>query len=97
MRSPEPVRVDRLTSPFAAGSEASDLLQDVLDEQDPLAFALALRVAAKRSGHVQLLLDAGLTRDNLHRWLAGEGSPSFGDILRMLKGLGLGLRVVPLH
>jgi probable addiction module antidote protein len=41
----------------------------------------------------QLARDTGLARENLYKALSSDGNPEFGTILKVIKALGLQLRV----
>jgi probable addiction module antidote protein len=41
----------------------------------------------------KLAKDTGLGRESLYKALSGEGNPSFGTILKVIKALGLKLHV----
>lgn len=60
---------------------------------DPAFIAKALGDIAKARSMTQLAKDTGLGRESLYKALSGEGNPSFGTILKVIKALGLKLRV----
>jgi len=60
---------------------------------DAAAIARALGDCARAKGMSQVARDAGLSRESLYKWAAGERSPDFRTILRVVKALGLRLRV----
>jgi probable addiction module antidote protein len=60
---------------------------------DPAFIAKALGDIAKARSMTQLAKDTGLGRESLYKALSGEGNPSFGTILKVIKALGLRLHV----
>jgi len=68
-------------------------LQACMDEAgDDAAFiAKALGNIARAKGMSQLAKDTGLGRESLYKALSGEGNPSFGTILKVMRALGLRL------
>lgn len=60
---------------------------------DPAFIAKALGDIAKARSMTQLAKDTGLGRESLYKALSGEGNPSFGTILKVIKALGFKLHV----
>jgi probable addiction module antidote protein len=61
---------------------------------DDAAFiAHALGVVARARGMTQLARETGIGRESLYKALSGEGNPSFGTILKVLRALGLRMTV----
>lgn len=59
---------------------------------DDAAFiAAALGDIARAKGMTQLAKDTGLGRESLYKALSGEGNPSFGTILKVMRVLGIKL------
>lgn len=58
---------------------------------DPAYIAHALGVIARARGMTQVARDAGISREGLYKALSGDGNPSFGTILKVIKALGLQL------
>ena len=63
--------------------------------EDPALIPAALGVIARARGMSQLAKDSGLARESLYRALSPEGNPEFNTIVRVIKALGLELRVKP--
>lgn len=60
---------------------------------DDAAFiAAALGNIARAKGMSQLAKDTGLGRESLYKALSGDGNPSFGTILKVVRALGIELR-----
>lgn len=68
-------------------------LQACMDEADDDAvfIAKALGNIARAKGMSQLAKETGLGRESLYKALSGEGNPSFGTILKVMRALGLRL------
>lgn len=59
---------------------------------DDAAFiAAALGDIARARGMTQLAKETGIGRESLYKALSGDGNPSFGTILKVVKALGLRL------
>jgi probable addiction module antidote protein len=69
-------------------------LQATIEESggDAASIAQALGDCARAKGMSQVARDAGLSRESLYKWAAGERSPDFRTILRVVRALGLTLR-----
>lgn len=69
-------------------------LQACMEEAgDDAAFiAAALGDIARAKGMSQLAKETGLGRESLYKALSGEGNPSFGTILKVMRALGLKLQ-----
>lgn len=72
-------------------------LQACMEEAgDDAAFiAAALGDIARAKGMTQLAKDTGLGRESLYKALSGEGNPSFGTILKVMRALGIKLEPQP--
>jgi probable addiction module antidote protein len=89
------------TSPFdvtdhlRTPTEMALYLQAMIEESDgdAASIAQALGDCARAKGMSQVARDAGLSRESLYKWAAGERSPDFRTILKVVKALGLRLRV----
>jgi len=72
-------------------------LQACMEEAgDDAAFiAKALGNIARAKGMSQLAKDTGLGRESLYKTLSGQGNPSFGTILKVVRALGMELHPQP--
>lgn len=62
---------------------------------DDAAFiAAALGDIARARGMTQLAKETGIGRESLYKALSGEGNPSFGTVLKVMKAMGLRLQPV---
>jgi len=76
-----------------AGDQAH-LLSDAVESGDPRYIAAALGdVARARGGIGKLARDAGLSRQALHKALSEDGNPTLDTILKVLRALGLHMRI----
>ena len=77
--------------------EMAAYLEACLEEAgDDAAFiAKALGDIARAKGMSQVARESGLSRESLYKALSGQRSPSFDTILRVMKALGLELRIEP--
>lgn len=88
------------TKPFDAAdyldtaADQADLLSDAVDSGDPRYIAYALgAVARARGGIAKLAREAGMNRQALHKALSEDGNPTLETVLKVLKALGLQMRI----
>jgi probable addiction module antidote protein len=88
------------TRPFDAAdyietaADQADLLSDAVDSGDPRYIVYALgAVARARGGIAKLAREAGMNRQVLHEALSEDGNPTLDTVLKVLKALGLQLRI----
>ena len=70
-------------------------LEAALEDGEPSVITAALGDIARAKGMTQISREAGLGRESLYKALSSEGNPEFATILKVIKALGLQLRVVP--
>jgi probable addiction module antidote protein len=68
-------------------------LDAVLEEEDPALLAAALGDIARAKGMTQIARETGLGRESLYKALSNRGNPEFGTVLKVMRALGLKLRV----
>jgi probable addiction module antidote protein len=68
-------------------------LEAVLDVGDPALLAAALGDVARAKGMTRIARDAGLGRESLYKALSLEGNPEFATVQKVIRALGLRLRV----
>ena len=68
-------------------------LQAVFDDGDPALIAHALGEVARAKGMAQVARSAGLGRESLYKALSPDGNPEFATVLKVLRALGLKLKV----
>ncbi len=88
------------TQPFDAAdyldtaADQADLLSDAVDSGDARYIAYTLgAVARARGGIGKLAKEAGLSRQALHKSLSEDGNPTLDTVLKVLKALGLHMRI----
>jgi probable addiction module antidote protein len=89
-----------VTKPFdpaeylETAADQADLLSDAVDSGDRRYIAYALgAVARARGGISKLATQTGLSRQSLHNALSEDGNPTLETILRVLKALGLHMKI----
>jgi probable addiction module antidote protein len=70
-------------------------LEAALEEDDPAVIAAALGDIARAKGMTQIARATGLGRESLYKTLSVGGNPNFSTVLKVVKALGLHLRVSP--
>jgi probable addiction module antidote protein len=68
-------------------------LEAVFEDGDPALVAAALGDVARAKGMSQIAHAAGLGRESLYKALSPEGNPQFATVLKVLRALGLKLKV----
>lgn len=68
-------------------------LDAVLEDGDPELLKAALGDIARAKGMTEIAEAAGLGRTNLYKALSPEGNPEFATVAKVLKALGLRLRI----
>jgi probable addiction module antidote protein len=68
-------------------------LDAVLEDGDPELLKAALGDIARSKGMTELARAAGLGRANLYKALSSSGNPEFATVARVLRALGLRLKV----
>lgn len=88
------------TRPFDAANyldsaaDQADLLSDAVASGDPRYIAYALgAIARARGGIGRVAREAGMNRQALHKALSDGGNPTLDTVLRVLKALGLQMRI----
>ena len=90
---------ETLLKRLADGNFAIGYLTDVLNNESPTAFLIALRdVIEARSENISALAEqSGITRQTLYQALSKDGNPGFSTVTQILKALNLqfaGLEVI---
>jgi probable addiction module antidote protein len=65
----------------------------VFEDGDPALITHALGVVARAKGMSQIAQGAGLGRESLYKALSPNGNPEFATVLKVLRALGLKLKV----
>ena len=75
------------------GKDIAQYLEAVFEDGDPSLVAAALGDAARAKGVAQIAKAAGLGRESLYKALSPEGNPEFATVLKVMRALGLKLKV----
>jgi probable addiction module antidote protein len=70
-----------------------EYLDAVLEDGDPALVAHALGVVSRSKGMGEIATKTGLGRESLYKALSSEGNPEMATFLKVIKALGLKLRV----
>jgi probable addiction module antidote protein len=81
--------VDQLKS----DEDIAHYLEAVFDDGDPVLITAALGDIARAKGMSQVAREAGLGRESLYKALSSEGNPEFATVLKVIRALGLKLKV----
>ena len=73
--------------------DIANYLEAVFEEGDPALIAHALGVVARAKGMTQVAQAAGLGRESLYKALSPEGNPELATVLKVVRALGLKLKV----
>src|ERR1700758_5459644 len=68
-------------------------LEAVFEDGDPALITAALGDVARAKGMSQVARDAGLGRESLYKALSPEGNPEFATVLKVIRALGLKIKV----
>ena len=74
-------------------ADIAHYLEAAFEDGDPALIAHALGVIARAKGMSQIAQAAGLGRESLYKALSPEGNPEFATVLRVMRALGLKLKV----
>ena len=73
--------------------DIANYLEAVFEDGDPALVAAALGDVARAKGMAQIAQAAGLGRESLYKALSPEGNPEFATVLKVMRALGLKLKV----
>jgi probable addiction module antidote protein len=73
--------------------DIANYLEAVFEDGDPALVAAALGDVARAKGMSQIAQAAGLGRESLYKTLSPEGNPEFATVLKVVRALGLKLKV----
>src|ERR1700684_2655397 len=73
--------------------DIADYLKAVFEDGDPRLIRHALGVVARAKGMTQIAQAAGLGRESLYKALSPDGNPEFATVLKVMRALGLRLKV----
>lgn len=81
------------TEYFSDPEAQAALMEDAIEVGDAGYLAHALGVIARAHGMTQLATETGIKRQALYRALATRGNPTLVTVLKVLKALGLEMRI----
>jgi probable addiction module antidote protein len=73
--------------------DIAEYLEAVFEDGDPALITHALGVVARAKGMSQIAQAAGLGRESLYKALSPDGNPEFATVLKVVRALGLKLKV----
>ena len=73
--------------------DIANYLEAVFEDGDPALISAALGDIARAKGMTELARASGLGRESLYKALSPDGNPEFATVLKVLRALGLKLRV----
>ena len=74
-------------------ADVAHYLEAVFEDGDPALVASALGDVARAKGMTRVAQAAGLGRESLYKALSPDGNPEFATVLKVMRALGLKLRV----
>jgi probable addiction module antidote protein len=74
--------------------DIANYLEAVFEDGDPALITHALGVVARAKGMSQIAQAAGLGRESFYKALSPDGNPEFATVLKVMRALGLRLKVV---
>mgnify|MGYP000036671603 CR=1 FL=1 len=76
-----------------SGEDVAAYLDAALAEDDPALLAAALGDVARAKGMTEIARETGLGRESLYKALSTDGNPEFGTVQKVVRSLGLKLRI----
>jgi probable addiction module antidote protein len=73
--------------------DIANYLEAVFEDGDPALISHAFGVVARAKGMTQIAKATGLGRESLYKALSPEGNPEFATVLKVMRALGLKLKV----
>lgn len=73
--------------------DVANYLEAVFDDGDPALVAAALGDVARSKGMAKIARSAGLGRESLYKALSRDGNPELATVLKILRALGLKLKI----
>lgn len=86
----------RLSQPEYAARYLKVALDETFNDGNTEAFLLALKNVVEAKGKItDIATEAEITRQHLHRLLAGNGNPTLGTLVALLNAVGLSIDFKP--
>lgn len=70
-------------------------LNAAFEEGDPAFIAASIGHVAKAKGMSQIARETGLSRENLYRALGDGGNPELSTMTKVMRALGMRIRIAP--
>ncbi|MGA2895319.1 MAG: addiction module antidote protein [Xanthobacteraceae bacterium] len=74
-------------------ADIAGYLEAVFEDGDPALVAAALGDVARSKGMAKIARSTGLGRESLYKALSPDGNPELATVLKVLRALGLRLKV----
>jgi probable addiction module antidote protein len=81
------------TAHLKTDADIANYLEAVFEDGDPTLVAAALGDVARAKGMTKIARAAGLGRESLYRALSRGGNPELATVLKVMRALGLKLKV----
>jgi probable addiction module antidote protein len=75
------------------GADVADYLEAVFEIGDPALVVHALGIIARSKGMAKIAKATGLGRESLYKTLSADGNPQLATVLKVMRALGLKLKV----
>jgi len=85
-----------ITSELKTPEDRAAYIEAAMEANDPEFMAVALGDVAKAEGMSKVARKAKVTRENLYRAFAPGGNPTIATMMKVMKALGLTIRVAPM-
>ena len=76
--------------------DRASYIEAAMEENDPEFMSIALGDVARAEGTSKVARKAKVTRENLYRAFAPGGNPTIATMIKVMKALGLTIRVAPM-
>ena len=73
--------------------DIANYLEALFEDGDPALISHAFRDVARAKGMARIADASGLGRESLYKALSPEGNPEFATVLKVVRALGLKLKV----
>lgn len=93
----EPVLLESLKDPEYAAEFINTALEEYVIDGDIKAFNLALKYLLKSQNITQVANEINISRQQIHRILAGTSKPTFDLLTSLFKGLGYQFYIKPIN
>lgn len=92
----EPILIENLKDPEYAAEFINNALEDYMIDGDVNSFNLALKYLLKAQNITQIANDIKISRQQIHRIVAGSSKPTFDLLTTLFKTLGYQFYIKPI-